>query len=93
MKTLSEVKSDYAGEYIDIELYVINCPIGYGTVRLYEVKGVDEADDDSEVKECYLMDEAEYNRKFQTDFDFDDIYRDKNAKVLVVIIYPKEEEL
>ena len=93
--TIKDAKEMYKNEYADIEVYE---PLSTG--RFYpksfhtdNCRSTDNYNEDTEVKLVELMDEDDYNDTLlaNTDIhvDFEDLYGNKNAKVLCVMIDKK----
>lgn len=90
--TIKEVKEMYAGQYIDVEVYM---PVSRGEYYPNEFHTdncnyVLEYDDNAEAGLYELMDEVDYTQTILANMidvaDFNEWYGDSNAKVLCVML-------
>lgn len=96
--TIKDVKKEYKGEYVELEVYEAVSggkyyPSSFHTDNcrsLGEDSPHGNYDDDMEVGLYELMNEEEYNNTIMTNCDiyadFEDWYGDKDAKVLCIMI-------
>lgn len=88
-KTVKELlENDYVGMYEDIEFYRFKFDIEQ--VMFEECVFTEEYDENECVGEYYLMGEIDYNHYFGyecMDWNFEDLYGNKDANVLVVVLF------
>jgi len=93
MMTVREVFKKYQGQYVDKEVYAYKEKVHRINAEFLEA--IDEIYDDNafldkKVDDCFLMDEEEYNLKIWSSMpdraDFADLYGDKTARLLVVVL-------
>lgn len=91
LKELKELLKTQGKEFAEIEAYTYNTYINERNKSLHtDCIELTDVSDNTDVKNYVLMGEEEYNQTILANqgysVDYEDIYGDKNAKLLIVIV-------